>query len=313
MLIPLSDGHNVSHLEQVRTAAETLLTKGIIRSGRQKTDLLFRGSMGLPEGTSEETTNQIPQLNNDDVFEQDVDESSSETTYINEKLAVDSQFVELAETVEIDLSEVHTMPITDDVSPYDFYSTEIKCPKMKGIWKGRGTTVNNMQKLFCWNESGGNVGITCRLCNAALDGQSSIHSHLKAHADVSCEICHAMLPSQQDRNAHKCGKKSTPKLLRSQQTLGQKVWSSFSKGRFRPWYQCSFCSMHLKSKSMLEQHLQQVHAANAKCSACGFESSDVFKAALHRRTCAEVRKQKEWQCRKCLELFSTEEELLVSI
>lgn len=313
VLIPLTDGHSISHVEQVRTAAEALITRGLKRGDCQEdADLLSKENRGPPyQENSAETSNQILQCDNDADFEHDFNETSSETLD-EEKPIGDTPLLELTKALEVDPTEVHTMPITDDVSPYDFYSSEIKFPKMKGKWQGRGITVNNMQKLFYWNESGGNVNITCRLCKAVLDGQSSIQIHLKEHLDVSCRVCLAVLPSQQDRGVHKCGQKSALKVLRPQQSLNQKLWNTISKRRFRPWYQCSFCSMHFKSKLILEQHLQQLHAANSKCNGCGFDSSDVCEAALHRQMCAEVKKQKEWQCRKCLEIFSVEDELLVS-
>lgn len=279
VLASIADNSMVSQLEQARTAAEALVSMDVIQN---------------------ETTDQNPvKLDSMDIpIEKDLNDTMTSTVFNEAKLIESLPLTEPPEILETEQGEDQAMPITDDVSPSDHFSTGIRHPKFKQGCKGGGVVFNTFQHLVYWKFEEGQVKLTCKMCDHVLDGNCSTRNHLNEHI-VSSSLCqnyNYMEEQTTSENIHKLEQ-------------GANIQKSWTKGRFRPWYQCSFCSERLDSKTNLKMHLQACHAANTKCESCGHNASDVCEAILHRQTCTEIKKMREWECRKCLEIFTTEEEL----
>lgn len=279
----------VSQLEQAKTAAEALVSMGLIQDEE-------RGQIPLDE---EDTGTLFLSL-----ADKPVQKNSKETatnTKLNDSDVIEPlPLTESSESFEADPEEDQAIPVTDDASPSDYFSTGIRCPKFLRGWKETGFAFKTLQKSLYWKSEEGEVKLTCRLCNHIFDANCPIKNHLKEHLDSSCHSQNKIDKSDQN---------SCETIGNREQ--GTNTLKSRFKRQFCPWYQCSFCSERLKSKHDLKEHLQAYHATNTKCESCGHEASDVCDAILHRQRCIEIRKARQWECHKCLEIFFTEEELKV--
>ncbi|KAJ1527486.1 hypothetical protein ONE63_007459 [Megalurothrips usitatus] len=270
VLATITDNCSVSQVEQVRTAAEALVSSELIH-----------------EETNEET--KLFHHGADTVDEHENDEVCSELSGgVSARLpsAEHFQYDEHCPT------EIQAMPVVDDASPVEFDPANVRCTKFRHFKNDYEICFNNMQNLIYWGMSEDKeVHPACSICKKGFDKQSDIQKHLLSHANM-----HTHLEENLD-------------ITRQVESTSHKVWKSIHGKRFCPWYQCSFCSERCKTRLLLKQHLQQQHAANAKCEACGYVSSDVCESTNHRQVCPQLKKEKDWRCRKCLESFSSQMDL----
>lgn len=280
----------VSQLEQAKAAAEALVSMGVIQNERIEPNLF--------NFDKEDTSKSF--LHHSDFSAEDPNEAATQESLTDFKVIHSLPLTEPPLYFEAEPGEDQAMPVTDDVSPSHYFSTGIRYPKFQKPWNNTDVPFKTFQSLLYWKSEEDEVKLTCKICDLALNKNCHIQNHLQEHLGSL---------SQNEENGGvqiTCRKAENP-VSEGTGTLKARAWR-----QFRPWYQCSFCSERLDSKQDLRKHLQAYHAANTKCESCGHDAFDVCEAILHRQTCYEVKKVKEWECRKCLEIFSIEEELKVS-
>lgn len=282
LLASISNSCTVSEIEQARTAAEALICKTLIcheNSERESEPLLEFISTGDDEQCSDDDSAH-PAI----VLEEEFDPTESEVISDDVTNIESIPLVASNSSFQFLPNDFQVMPIVDDASPSEYLPFENKYSKLSEMRLSKEKSLENMQKFLFWHiTEDKNIKLGCRLCNTHLDRLSNFQHHLESHTDFLGNIKENFdMRRQLSQTDHK-----------SQMTTG-----------ISSRYQCSVCSEHFPLRSSLKSHLQQQHEANAKC-----EASDICKASSHHKFCNKFKKEKEWQCRKCLEVFSMESEL----